>query len=139
MKELKNYLHLYLGCEGEATIRYSPGTATQVKAILTAIRTDGRIIIQGFDKSGKQWADEEVIGINDFKPFLRPLSSITEERKELDDIRGDTVIDTIIHANYNLANPERIRYLLNKRFDLFELIESNLAIDEIKHNTPNNN
>lgn len=88
-------------------------------------------------------------GINSFhttpdniKPFLRPLSSMTEEEAAYIDDEF-----SFGHVMSNLSNSlkegslyqmrvsetfEITRYLLSKGFDLFGLIEAGLAIDSTK-------
>lgn len=59
--------------------------------------------------------------------LLRPLSEMTEEEeKELGEIKYDVIrFNVAIHA-------EKTVYLLSKSFDLFGLIDSDLALDITK-------
>lgn len=109
-KKIKDYLHLYLGCE----------------AIITDVRNDApdehwaaignRITI---DTSFLHYISEGWISV---KPILRKLSDMTEqENKELKKIKHSDV--------FIIKNAEITQWLLSKHFDLFNLIESGLAID----------
>lgn len=125
-KELKDYLHLYLGCE----------------CILDNKET-GKLI--GFDSRLHDsdvemvcftiWIDKE----NDWsvynddknferiKPILRPLSDMTEEEKQ--NIEG-TDWSLLPDSGWEYT-AETFLFLLSKGFDLFGLIEAGLAIDKI--------
>jgi hypothetical protein len=92
----------------------------------------------------------------DIKLILRPLSDITEDEKlefiELCGIEPED-IDCLIKSrddffpepetSYGTAHLTNIaqwtvgvKYLLSKKFDLFQLIESGLALDKTKHPCP---
>lgn len=64
------------------------------------------------------------------KPLLRPLSSMTEmEIVEMMGLYGGTASFRKDNPFTHRFSPEQFRYLLSKHFDLFGLIEANLAID----------
>jgi hypothetical protein len=112
-KELKDYLHLYLGCE----VKWNTN-------IVTLIDTDG-INCNVF---GEPLFSKSNTSIKNIKPILRPLSDMTEdEHKEWQNIRFNREFKlkpVLTDAEY-----ESFRYLLSKHFDLFGLIEAGLAID----------
>jgi hypothetical protein len=67
--------------------------------------------------------------IGDVKPYLRPMSSMTEEEKEelIKNFWGsDGIRDTI----------EEVDWYLSKHFDIRGLIEKGLAIEVTKENNP---
>lgn len=72
-----------------------------------------------------------------FKPYLRPLSSITDE--EMD---AYTNTGSFLHANgipYNLFyTTEGLIFLLNNHFDIFGLILKGLAVAVTEENNPYN-
>lgn len=69
-----------------------------------------------------------------FKPILHPLSSLTEQ--ELIDNVIETHIDYLIDGFDVLDVPYRVfEYLVSKHYDVFKLIQQELAID---YNTLNN-
>lgn len=116
MKIVKNYIHLYLGCE----------------AIITDVRNDApdepwaaigsRITI---DTMFLHYISEGKISV---KIILRELNDMTEEEnKEM-----VATQEKIIFKGYNLLvdSGETCRYLLSKYFDLFGLIESDNAFDK---------
>lgn len=113
MKEIKDYLHLYLWC---------------------MLKTEfGQSVL---------YADNIYRAKNlNWKPILRPLSDITEEEEfEMTEITGLFIGSGFIKAikensKYviDVRNSfEVTRYLLSKHFDLFNLIEEGLAIDKTK-------
>lgn len=134
-KKIEDYLHLYRG----------------VNCLI--LNTNRTAIFNGFTvlvSSGASGANMTYLdGINSFhttpdniKPFLRPLSSMTEEEAAYIDDEF-----SFGHVMSNLSNSlkegslyqmrvsetfEITRYLLSKGFDLFGLIEAGLAIDSTK-------
>lgn len=120
MKELKDYLHLYLGCQ--------------------VVFYDGRILeLTGINNScfyvnGIRWP-ETLTDHGKIKPILRLLSDISKkERKELAAIAGLDFDNEI-----TIWTPDQFVWLLSKHFDLFGLIESSLAIDTTTLKTQNTN
>lgn len=123
-KDLRDYLHLYLGCNCKS----SQGTMIYK---LSSVDTQGKAMF--YDGQGNHmWLGE------DFKPILRPLSSITPENEsKLNEIERNILVVPItgytndkLLIKYNSSiEAERTRYLLNEKFDLFGFIESGQAID----------
>ena len=81
--------------------------------------------------------DSDSFRIESIKPYLRPLSSITDE--EMD---AYTNTGSFLHANgipYNLFyTTEGLIFLLNNHFDIFGLIPKGLAIEVTEENNPYN-
>lgn len=116
--ELKDVLHLYLGCEGMIEKDYSQ---------LLGISTN-EDLINVVTKSGDDW-----INTIHFKPLLRPLSDMTEE--ELLFLKwhpGDELKHPVSQQNNRSLYMNEFLYLLKQGFDLFGLIESSHAIDKTK-------
>jgi len=119
-KDIKDYLHLYLGCEVmlDSIIESSePNIKT-----LTAIQSIAPFVVlrdKGDSRQG-EWVD-----MNNCKPILRPLSDMTEEEKKLFGIIKIEERSFSIETHF-----ESFRLLLSKHFDLFGLIEAGLAIDK---------
>ena len=123
--ELKEVLHLYIGCDC---------LADNIKFKLHGVEyTDtGTLAYDGtmINEIHQCWWVENC----DFKPILRPLSDMTEEEYEyvLSNFnlvsRGQTVQQFIIA--WRAFTPECTLYLLSRHFDLFSLIESGQAIDK---------
>lgn len=120
-KELKDYLHLYLGCQ------------VQYKFITIIEKLELRIG-KLYGIKGSYCFLETVYGfkeerIEDVRPILRPLSDMTEEEVNEADTLQKFQLEDEDEAqvlNYALMT----KFLLSKRFDLFGLIESELAIDK---------
>ena len=66
---------------------------------------------------------------SDFKPILRPLSDLTKE--ELKNQGFETHIDYLTHEKGNpiFAPYQMVEYLFSQHFDIFNLIDQDLAID----------
>lgn len=134
-KELKDYLHLYLGCP----FIYGEGPKIW----------DGW---SGFEKTDTYYyTDEEQnhikLGGHHFqvakiKPILRPLSDMTDEELQecgnmVYDFSDDPELNNHKWQDFEIGlAPEQFHWLLSKHFDLFGLIEAGLAIDSTKTPTP---
>jgi hypothetical protein len=131
--ELKDVLHFYLGCEAiMSTDDWHVPEGDQLVRI-TGIMDNGQYIAYARKGSFGNYESKN------FKPLLRPLSSMTEEEKKevlriSDKYSGKNLIpiyvNHILNFFFHSANPEIIRYLFLRRFDLFGLIESGAAIDK---------
>lgn len=101
-KDIKDYLHLYLGCD--------------------AVDHTGW-------KTTVEWSD---IGYPDQikQLILRPLSDITE--KEVEDLRFNMPGGVTVPNDRQALDitPHQVKYLLSLGFDLFNLIDEGLAIDK---------
>lgn len=107
-KNINDYLHLYLGCKAE-------------------IINDEAKIIDYVTTSSLN--DSLRLGIT-VKPILRPLSDMTDQ--EADEQENPELNDDIyIGGRWAIFNHQgtRTKWLLDKGFDLFELIDAGLAID----------
>lgn len=105
MKDIKDYLPFYLGCEVMKV-----GKRKSYKELLTAY-------------SLKYYYNH--FGHYDTKLILRPLSDMSDKEK---DFRWNNFINIKVIDQTVVA--EEIRWLLSKGFDLFGLIESGLAISK---------
>lgn len=119
-KNIKDYLHFYLGCECER--RGESDTA-----ILTGISYDDT---QGiwwcyFSNKESDYSDIEVVF-----PKLKPLSAMSED--EWTEVEKIVAKKETGEIEIPVAYAEICKFLLSKRFDLFGLIEANLAIDSTK-------
>lgn len=146
-KQLKDYLHLYLGCEMEVKHK-------QI-AILSGVSYDerGKYFIHLNDKENGYY----ILFIQEAKPILRPLSDMSEEEKILvylweypnyksgELIKNDSDEDFFVvknengmkvYINQHHFSAETTRKLLKAGFDLFGLIESGIALDKTKLQTP---
>ena len=115
MKEVKDYIHLYLGCEGILTRQKTYGSPKKTTEILQAGILNNLELLPS---------------IYSFKPILRHLIDMKEEEARkfglglIVDNRTVKVIDW---------TPEKFAYALSQQFDLFGLIEAGLAIDKTKY------
>jgi hypothetical protein len=120
-KELKDYLHLYLGCEVfiESYSFMNGNKREKLIDKLTEVGINGRIDCEKYTPPD-----------GDVKLVLRPLSDMTEEEKtEMMQQKhkydtGNSMSHTITDHAY------RVHWAINKHFDLFGLIEAGLAIDK---------
>lgn len=131
MKQLKDYLHFYLGCK--FLYKIDPHEWSKPMELTTA----------QLELSHRLKDDPEC----HYKLLLRPLSSMTEE--EAKEYAGLFFVDCDLSLVkfYNLGHciairyydaflhlpsqyePKQFQYLLSKGFDLFGLIDEGLAID----------
>lgn len=109
MKDIKDYLHLYLKVWG------------------TVSESAHSLYINGEWALSAAILSEVMLGKMKFAPHLRNLSDITEEEKEY---RWNTFCN-IREINQEVV-AEEIKWLLSKGFDLFGLIESGDALDKTK-------
>ena len=134
MKEIKDYLHLYLGCDVQYTFKSEYSDVVELRiGILESIDRNGNCVITHKDKDGKIIHAFTRLHIGSFKPILRPLSSMTpKEKLELSRLN-------LSEWSADLVKYQAIRtkWYLSKQFDLFGLIEAGLAIDATTlNNTP---
>lgn len=118
MKELKNYIHLYLGAD--VIIKHATG-----------IEETGKLV--GVTASEVEpWETLAIINLGTFQEFyveevklvLRPLSDMTEEeKKEYNHRKQLKGYMPEVHADNTL-------WLLSKSFDLFGLIHAGLAVSK---------
>ena len=79
-----------------------------------------------------------VFDCTEVKPYLRSMSSMTEEeKKEFNNIPG-TKNYQIVNGDlpWDVANYKQIQWLLKKHFDFMGLIPKGLAIEVTKENNP---
>lgn len=110
-KEIKDYLHLYLGCQ----------CVWRVKGLDDEWRIAGvdlKVLDRVYDRQPFE-----------FKPILRKLSDMTEEEATEMQLSGIWFRTTKERWEDIICTPENLIQLLSKHFDLFGLIESGLAID----------
>ena len=113
-KNIKDYLHLYLGCE----VVY-PSLNGDLKGIITHKLLSDIIVPHGL-----------------LKPLLRPLADMSgEEIKEYEAMvevakdYGGLKVNTWSES-FVCELAEQTRWLLSKHFDLFSLIPSGLALEK---------
>jgi hypothetical protein len=133
-KNIKDYLHLYLGCECMiGDLNWKP--ETNLHGLAPGVDPN-------YGKPIKSKIDAHVLNVFAHKTtlILRPLSDMTDE--EMDEVWYSHEPKNVLVMDYKNNSmsrkvalcSERTRYLLSKGFDLFGLIDSGLAIDKIKLN-----
>jgi hypothetical protein len=126
-KNIKDYLHFYLGCMCEG----SPIKAKSFHAQLQQIDVNGYCILA--DMSLTRHLSSAFV-----KPILRPFTDITDE--EIDEVWNGHEPKHVLKMEYSDGRnvrqvalcSERTRYFLSRGFDLFGLIEAGLALDKTK-------
>ena len=106
-KELKDYLHLYLGCDCYYPPKENGEKGGYIKLLPEMLKYAEQI-----------------------KPILRPLSDMTEKEKE--NIGGTDW--TSVDGDWEYS-PETFLFLLSKRFDIFGLIEAGFAVNATELNS----
>lgn len=116
-KNIKNYLHLYLGCECRLG-------NSDLKNWLTAVQSDSPLVVLRNENDMRRG---NFVDPKNVKPILRPLGDMTENEKyynnEIDSFHSSN------HISQKQREAERTLWLLSKHFDLFNLIDAGLAID----------
>lgn len=144
--EIKDYLHLYIGCEIKLTGRNTGNYKNEIVKLIGVSHTYNKTeaILSG--GSWEKYMMYSAFYSEDITLILRHLSDMTEsELKELVNQPDFTdhyckkklmEISTSIYGLYNFisfyGSHNSIRWLLSKGFDLFQLIDSGLAIDKTK-------
>jgi hypothetical protein len=122
MKELKDYLHLYIGCKGKFQYDLVRGEATMI----------------GVDNYGvKISCMDDWILFRYFKPILRPLSDMTEEEQARLQLLKDQIEDEDGH-NCELEVFAALGNECRKLgIDIDGLIDAGLAIAKTLNPTTN--
>jgi hypothetical protein len=141
MKDIKNYLHFYLGCEVE--VRKKDRDKKWLRGFISEISrgsNHGDWIEVNFNKVvtilNQEWEERSsnfhnyFIGYDEIKPILRPLTEMTDE--EMDEMGQYAVKAYTIESEAQAGEyiGQSALYLLSKHFDLFGLIEAGLAIEK---------
>lgn len=129
-KEIKDYLHFYMGSDLNFKItKIETGLITIDK--MTSLSED----CVCFSDSPDIYFDDVSFNETSCKPILRQLNDITKEEKEVaSKLCG--VVNLFNNKNkdekfnYVKHEAEHIAYLLKQGFDVFDLIEDGLAVDE---------
>ena len=82
--------------------------------------------------------DAIMTGIEMVKPYLRPMSSMTEE-EATEYANCGNIIAISPQNDYLIPNPKSINWLLENHFDFMGLIPKGLAIEVTKENNPYEN
>lgn len=146
-KDIKDYLHLYLGCEVE--VRKKDRDKKWLRGFISEISrgsNHGDWVEVNFKEIvtvlNQEWEERSsnfhnyFIGYDEIKPILRPLSDMTEEEKkwlnEHEKLKDEFIgLSTEVYFLIEWQ-AEKIRYLLCKGFDLFNLIPEGLALDKTR-------
>lgn len=131
-KEIKDYLHYYIGCEVLGQLN-----GEKRKGYLTGVTNGGtECEIQFFEEDGINVFEEPEFNTSEeVKVCLRPLSDMTEhERSESFDAWNKPLLDKTDERNIpKKRQAQEVKHLLSKHFDLFGLIDAGLAIDKSIH------
>lgn len=128
MKELKDYLHLYIGCEVMLNISY-PTSARWVNGRLVGVEeTTYMARLRSVD--GEEWGTLHTCYPRDIKPILRPLSDMTDkERVTLEHLADELTEDIITPLEIDAAITNQCR---KWEIDVDGLLRAGLALDKTK-------
>lgn len=148
-KNIKDYLHLYLGCECETPIGIMELSSIdlhyQYPVWFRYKESNGEKITyypkSNYEILSKNGLRGKAFHFSEIKPILRKLDSITDKEaweswRFVTDPHYSHVTNpkhAIIHGGLGISTKEWaniIRYLLQQGFDIFGLIPSGLAIDK---------
>lgn len=115
MKQLKDYIHFYIGCE---VVRFNGRIGLHITGILVGVTT-GYLLVKGGYATARVEFDE------DTRLVLRRLESMTEDQENYYDSRMDDA--------YISHDMEAIAIIINdliaEGYDCHGLIDAGLAID----------
>ena len=100
---------------------------------LLSINWNKEIVLIGFEIDGIYATSKEKI--SNIKPYLRPMSSMTEEeRKEYELLANRCITNSVGFIHFDVQ--ELIDWLLKNHFDYNGLIPKGLAIEVTEENNP---
>ena len=106
-----------------------------VKGIITYDKSNTTFTVEGIDNNVLHLSDAEECYVEDFKPYLRQMSSMTEGEKE----EFENLLEGIVDGIERWDKPdlcEEYDWLNAHHFDYRGLIEKGLAIAVTKENNP---
>jgi hypothetical protein len=106
----------------------------EFSSVETLIGINDRFILTLWRGKKDEHSIQEPLSIVDYKPFLRPMLSMTEE--EIEEFRHFKDYLQESECKIHIANYNQIQWLLEKHFDFMELIPKGLAIKVTKENNP---
>ena len=119
-------LHTGWDCDGD----------TDFDTIETLIGIDDKFIYTVWDKTGDR--EKHCLSVSNWKPYLRPMSSMTEEEK-IEYMNIDNRSYSCPMAYAHIPASDRIDWLNVNHFDYRDLIPKGLAIAVTKENNPYEN
>ena len=99
-----------------------------VKGIITYDKSNTTFIVEGIDNNVLHLSDAEECYVEDFKPYLRPMSSMTEGEKE----EFENLLEGIVDGIERWDKPdlcEEYDWLNSHHFDYRGLIPMDLALE----------
>jgi hypothetical protein len=140
MKQLKDYLHYYLGQEAEGFWTEEDGSGRISEGIGPIVRIasetlpgrEGPVVIRLPIRKNSPNETDRYFDFNQVMPLLRPLTEIPETEGEA--LFGvDRYWDIVCgEGDCERFTAEEFKYLLSSGFDVFGLIEEGVAIDKTK-------
>lgn len=108
-----------------------------VKGIITYDKSNITFTVEGIDNDVIHLSDAEDCYVEDFKPYLRPMSSMTEEEnEEFEELFISYSIsrdrNCVYHSSRGDLNLEIIDWLNAHHFDYRGLIDKGLALEAPK-------
>lgn len=146
-REIKDYLHLYLGCEMQYSTHHEPQYETYtltIEGLKEAIEFEDSPILRPLwqltdeeyaviNQHGFGGASTKEIWLDQFEKFEeRPAPGQGKKNKVTNPKMIRSKVRVGLQLRFYTFAPETFRYLLSQGFDLFGLIEEGLAIDKTK-------
>ena len=103
-----------------------------VKGIITYDDSNTTFTVEGIDNNVLHLSDAEECYVEDFKPYLRPMTSMTEEEEQ----EFNKVVFKSQDINGISASTYVSDWLISKHFDVRGLIPMGLAIAVTEDNNP---
>jgi hypothetical protein len=138
MKDIKDYTHLYIGCEVMIESNGEEGFKAILKGVCASESEPGKTIVIIDNSYDEGYAFHEFY-IEEAKLILRPLTDCSiEEAAILDSFKDTDQPGKVIPNNCKKVlgirtnTAEAIRFLVSKGFDVFDLIDAGVALDKTK-------
>ena len=101
-----------------------------VKGVITYDKSNTTFTVEGIDNNILHLSDAEECYVEDFKPYLRPMESMTKE--EFEEFNNLLETSFYLFTDIKLLSLAQLEWLNKNHFDYMRLIDDDLAIDKTK-------
>ena len=99
-----------------------------VKGVITYDKSNTTFTVEGIDNNILHLSDAEECYVEDFKPYLRPMESMTKE--EFEEFNNLLETSFYLFTDIKLLSLAQLEWLNKNHFDYMRLIDDDLAIDK---------
>ena len=102
-----------------------------VKGVITYDKSNTTFTVEGIDNNVLHLSNAEECYAEEFKPYLRPMSSMTED-EAMEYANCGNIIANSPQNNYLIPNTNCVDWLNAHHFDYRGLLEKNLALEALE-------